>query len=115
MSDNEVFIGYLTNVKSFSVPDTYNGHHILGVGPNRSGVDSSNLIVCLLLYFYTESPDQEGNVLKKALFKYEPYFYVLCKPNIIEDLQQELFLRYEGKAIFIKIIFFIFFILIFFI
>ena len=104
MSDNEEFIGYLTNIKSFSVPDSYNGQHILGAGPNRTGIDSSNLIACLLLYFYTESPDQEGNVLKKAIFKYEPYFYVLCKPNKIEDLQQDLFRRYEGKTTKVEIL-----------
>ena len=38
MSDNEEFIGYLTNVKSFSISDTYNGQHIIGAGPNRTGV-----------------------------------------------------------------------------
>ena len=104
MSDNEEFIGYLTNVKSFSIPDSYNGQHILGAGPNRTGIDSSNLIACLLLYFYTESPDHEGNVLKKAIFKYEPYFYVMSKPNIIEDLQQELFRRFEGKITKVEIL-----------
>ena len=98
MSDNEEFIGYLTNVKSFSVPDSYNGQHIIGAGPNRSGVDSSNMIACLLLYFYTESPDQEGNVLKKAIFKYEPYFYVICKPNKVDELQQYLFRSFEEKT-----------------
>ena len=98
MSDNEEFIGYLTNVKSFSVPDSYNGQHIIGAGPNRSGVDSSNMIACLLLYFYTESPDQEGNVLKKAIFKYEPYFYVVCKPNKVDELQQYLFRSFEEKT-----------------
>ena len=75
MSDNEEFIGYLTNVKSFSVPDTYTNQHIPGAGPNRSGVDASKMVSCLLLYFFTESPDHEGNVLKKAIFKYEPYFF----------------------------------------
>ena len=98
MSDNEEFIGYLTNVKSFSVPDSYNGQHIIGAGPNRSGVDSSNMIACLLLYFYTESPDQEGNILKKAIFKYEPYFYVICKPNKVDELQQYLFRSFEEKT-----------------
>ena len=81
MSDNKEFIGYLTNVKSFLVPDSYNGQHIIGEGPNHPLVDSSNMIACFLLYFHIESPDQEGNALKKAIFKYEPNFYVVYKPN----------------------------------
>ena len=104
MSDNEEFIGYLTNVKSFSVPDSYSNQHIPGAGPNRSGVDSSKMISCLLLYFYTEAPDHEGNVLKKAIFKYEPYFYVLCKPNKIEELQQLLFRHFEDKITKVEIL-----------
>jgi len=39
VSDNKEFIGYLTNVKSFLVPDSYNGQHIIGAGPNLSLVD----------------------------------------------------------------------------
>ena len=104
MSDNEEFIGYLTNVKSFSVPDSYSNQHIPGAGPNRTGIDSSKMISCLLLYFYTESPDNEGNVLKKAIFKYEPYFYVLCKPNRTEELQQLLFRNYEDKITKVEIL-----------
>ena len=73
MRDNEEFIGYLTNIKSFSVPDSYMSQNIPGAGPNRSGVDSSKMVSCLLLYFYTESPDHEGNVLKKAIFKAQEF------------------------------------------
>ena len=92
MSDNEEFIGYLTNVKSFSVPDSYSNQHIPGAGPNRTGVDSSKMISCLLLYFYTEAPDHEGNV------------YVLCKPNKIEELQQLLFRHFEDKITKVEIL-----------
>ena len=104
MSDNEEFIGYLTNIKSFSVPDSYMSQNIPGAGPNRSGVDSSKMVSCLLLYFYTESPDHEGNVLKKAIFKYEPYFYVLCKHNKIEELSQLLYRHFEDRITKVEIL-----------
>jgi len=58
----------------------------------------SNMKECLLLYFYTESPDQEGDALKKAILKYETNFYVIYKPNKGEELQKYLFHSVEEKT-----------------
>ncbi|MCQ2815864.1 MAG: DUF1744 domain-containing protein, partial [archaeon] len=49
------------------------------------------------MYFFTETPDANGNVLKKCYFKYEPYFYVMVKADIIEEFQQDFSKRFEDK------------------
>ena len=65
--------------------------------PNPSNTSSINSLSCLLLYFHSDSPDKFGNILKKCIFKYEPYFYIIIKENIIEDFQQHISKRFEGK------------------
>ena len=60
-------------------------------------MDRSLQSSCLLLYFYTENPDMSGNVLKKCIFKYEPYFYIVVKSDMLEDFQQYLSKYFEDK------------------
>ena len=49
------------------------------------------------MYFYLETPDKNGNVLKKCVYKYEPYFYVLVQDGYLDDYHQFLSKQYEGK------------------
>ena len=86
-------MGYLSNIKPFSL--TEDGT-VQSQG-QLSASDRASQISCLLLYFYTENPDMNGNVLKKCVFKYEPYFYIIVKPDIIEEFQQYISKRFEDK------------------
>ena len=49
------------------------------------------------MYFYLETPDKNGNVLKKCIYKYEPYFYIIVQDGYLEDYHQFLSKQYEGK------------------
>ena len=49
------------------------------------------------MYFYLETPDKNGNVLKKCVYKYEPYFYILVQDGYLDDYHQFLSKQYEGK------------------
>ena len=60
LDDDETFKGFLVNVKSYRYT------------PEDSGQDHS----CLLMYFV----DNRGRWIK-ALYAYEPYFLIKCKPE----------------------------------
>ena len=49
------------------------------------------------MYFYLETPDKNGNVLKKCVYKYEPYFYILVQDGYLDDYHQFLSKQFEGK------------------
>jgi hypothetical protein len=79
LEQGEEFIGYLCNLK----PHRISEEHQNATSPSTSiekGVSTS----CLLLYFFTENPDEKGNSLRKCVFNYDPYFYVIVKADIIE-------------------------------
>merc|ERR1711957_727187 len=70
------FKGYLLNMKPHKIID-------------EQKMEES----CLLLYFLLENGDTY-----KALYKYEPYFYIIVKPESLLELQQFILRKFEGKV-----------------
>ena len=75
-------IGYLLNIKTHKVY-----------------TENRREAACVLLYFAMESGQ-----LFKCIMKYEPYFYVLCRPEHITDVQSAVTKQFHGVVLSAEII-----------
>ena len=68
--------------------------YLLNIKPHKLYTERGRESACVLLYFA-----MENGQLFKATLKYEPYFYVLCRPEHLLDVQNALTRQFHGVVV----------------